>query len=73
MEIGDVYAIKTTILTGDAMDPHSGDILAQVGTLDVGKPVPAGWNVLDGWARASWVGRVVTRDQLKHEEEGEDG
>jgi hypothetical protein len=63
--------IKNNLIEGDAIDPSSTDLIAQVGRLDVGEAVPDGWRVLTGEAAASRVSsmkrvaRVVMRGELE--------
>lgn len=59
-----VKSIKNTIIEGDTMKPSDFDMIAQVGYLDVGLPVPEGWNVLTGNQRESKVARVVLRHEI---------
>jgi hypothetical protein len=61
-----VTSIKNTLLTGDPLDPSDSDVIAQIGWLDVGKPVPDGWTVLSGNTRMSDVGRVTTRWDIQN-------
>jgi hypothetical protein len=62
--LNNVFGINNTLISGDAVSPSDGDLIAQVGMLDVGCPVPNGWNVLSGNASTSSVGRVVLRGNL---------
>lgn len=59
-----VYSIHNHQISGDPLNPDSGDLIAQVGTLEVGKPVPDGWRVLTGNERASQVARVAMRYEI---------
>lgn len=54
-----VKHIKTSLVSGDALEPTDTDILAQQGYLEVGLEVPEGWRVLTGNIRESlvvWIG-----------------
>lgn len=62
-----MYGIRSTIIDGDALDPSSTDLLAQVATLVVGEPVPEGWRVLTGNERTSQIARVAYRYEIEAE------
>lgn len=48
-------------ISGDPLAPESNDLIAQLDTLAVGKPVPEGWRVLSGNERFSSIARVIYR------------
>ncbi len=61
-----VRITESILLKGDPLDPACpGDLIAQIGSLDVGQPVPEGWRVLTGNAHTSQVARVVLRAELE--------
>ncbi len=60
--------MRNVLIDGDPMEPSPSDIIAQLDRLDAGKPLPAGWNVLDGNMQSSAIGRVVMRWQLENDE-----
>lgn len=62
-----IYGIRSTVIDGDALEPSSLDLIAQVGTLAVGESVPDGWRVLTGNERTSQVGRVAYRAEIEDE------
>jgi hypothetical protein len=61
IETGAIYGISATQISGDALDPQCGDVLALQGLLNRGEPVPKGWRVLSGNAHTSTVAAVILR------------
>lgn len=57
--------VSNTLIGGDPMKPNTQDLIAQQGTLPVGKPVPRGWRVLTGNASYSLVARVAYREEIE--------
>lgn len=53
------------LLEGDPMEPSSMDLIAQLGRLPVGKPVPEGWRIMTGNAFDSLVTRVAYRFEIE--------
>ena len=53
------------LIKGNAMNPQDDDIIAQIATLDVGKPLPQGWTVMTGNSGWSIIGRVAMRMQIE--------
>jgi hypothetical protein len=49
------------LISGDALEPSSTDLIAQTKSLAVGERVPAGWRVLSGNATHSTIARVCYR------------
>ena len=60
-----IWGIENHLLQGDAITPTDTDLIAQLGMLDVGEPVPEGWRVLSGNALFSSVGRVAYRYEIE--------
>ena len=60
-----IWGIENKLLQGNAMEPGSSDIIAQLGLLDVGERVPEGWRVLSGNALHSSVGRIAYRYEIE--------
>lgn len=53
------------LISGDPLEPCSGDMIAETASLAVGKPVPEGWRVLTGNERESVIARVALRYELE--------
>jgi hypothetical protein len=53
--------MQNFLISGDALNPSSTDLIAQTASLDVGKRVPNGWRVLSGNERQSTIARVCYR------------
>ena len=63
-------AIITTtnvLVSGDPMNPHESDLIAQVGILKVGLLVPGGWRVLTGNEKHSRVARLAYRHDIEND------
>jgi hypothetical protein len=52
------------LISGDPLEPTSGDMIAETASLAVGLPVPDGWRVLTGNERESVIARVALRYEL---------
>ena len=65
IEQGEVYGISYSILQGDAMAPEGSDILAALGLLRTGAPVPEGWRVLSGSFYNSSVAAIGYRYEFE--------
>ena len=61
IETDGIYGIDADLLRGDALHPSDCDLIVLSGLLDVGKPVPKDWRVIDGNSRFSRVAIVVLR------------
>jgi len=61
---------RNTLIEGDPFDPSDTDIIMQVDTLDVGKPVPDGWRVMTGNNMFSEIRRVAYRYEIEDESNG---
>lgn len=57
------------LISGDPLEPTSGDMIAQTASLDVGKPIPDGWRVLSGNERQSLIARVVLRYEVESDDD----
>ena len=53
------------LISGDPLEPTSGDMIAETASLAVGQPVPEGWRVLTGNERESVIARVALRYELE--------
>lgn len=53
--------MQNFLISGDALEPTSCDLIAQTKLLAVGKPVPEGWRVLSGNSTHSTIARVCYR------------
>lgn len=62
-----VKIINTILCKGDPLAPQSSDILLQEGQLDVGLPVPTGWQMLSGNHHYSFVARIAYRGDIAPE------
>ena len=62
---GDVYYIESFLVKGNAFCPEPTDIIAQVGMIDEGDPVPDDWRITDGNSFHSEVIRIVLRGDLE--------
>jgi len=60
-----LHIISNTQISGDPLDPSSGDTIAQMALLDVGDRVPDGWRVLSGNMHSSTIARVVLRYEVQ--------
>lgn len=60
--VSDSYLIR-----GNPLEPDQFDIIAQVGTLNVGEPLPEGWIVTTGNNRVSEVWRIAYRGTINEE------
>ena len=55
------------LIQGDALEPCGSDLIAQLESLPIGRPVPEGWRVLTGNARTSLIARVALRSEAEEE------
>lgn len=55
------------LVTGDPLEPSSGDMIAQTKSLKVGERVPEGWRVLTGNSHESVIARVALRYEVESE------
>ncbi len=53
--------MANVLISGDALEPCSTDLIAQTKSLPVGQPVPEGWRVLSGNLSDSIIARVAFR------------
>ncbi len=60
---------QNILLSGDAMEPNSCDLIVQLDSLRVGLPVPDGWRVLSGNVEQSQIARVAYRYEIESESE----
>lgn len=65
MNIKSVQVLDSALVRGEPLRPDQGDILAVLGRLDVGEPVPDGWRVLTGNAYTSLVAATFFRHELE--------
>lgn len=53
------------LVRGDALEPSSYDLIVQTKHINVGDPLPEGWQVLSGNARMSEIARIVYRCDIE--------
>lgn len=59
--------MRFQLISGNPLEPSSTDLIAQFDSLDVGRPVPAGWRVLSGNVRQSEIARIAYRYEIEEE------
>jgi len=62
---GDVYHIESYLVKGNAFCPEPTDIIAQIGMIEEGDPIPDDWRMTDGNNFHSEVIRIVIRGDLE--------
>lgn len=63
-----MMTVQNRLVSGDPMKPSGSDLIAQIGVVNVGEPLPAGWRALTGNNHVTKIARVVMRYEIEMEE-----